>query len=210
MKAMSTRRISARERASSAKTALPSAPETASAAVRSTAFGRRPLELGGDPAADDLEHRLGERDVGKRGAVHDGEQAEAIAVAIAQEERRVRVHALGREQAARLELAARPLTTWRNSLPTTCSHGVPAIAYSNGGAALPSSRLAACAPRLRLVGEDGDETGRGAEAVGHLANEVVEERRARRPRCRQGDPMQRLRVSLPGAGLGGGRGHEPV
>jgi hypothetical protein len=42
---------------------------------------------------------------------------------------------------------------------------------------------------LGLVGEDGDETGRGAEALGHLANEVVEEGGARGPRCRQRDPM---------------------
>jgi hypothetical protein len=101
--------------------------------------------------------------------------------------------------------------TWRNSLPTTCSHGVPAIAYSNGRQP-PAVEQAGGGSHsgLGLVGEDGDETGRGAEALGHLANEVVEEGGARGPRCRQRDPMQRLRVSFPGRGLGGGRGHEPV
>ena len=70
------------------------------------ALGRRSLELGRDPAADDLEHRLGQRDVGERRAIHDGEQAEAIALAVAERKRSVRVHAFRREQ------AARPGTRW--------------------------------------------------------------------------------------------------
>jgi hypothetical protein len=165
----------------------------------------------GDPAADDLEHRLGERDVGERRAIHDGEQTQAFAVAVAERERGVRVHSFGREQAARLELgrqAARHVAELAaDDLLARCAgdrvferHEPLAVEQGGGGA----NAL------LAVVGEDRDQADRGAEAVGHLATEVVEERRTRRARCRKGDAMECLRVSIPGGGLEGDRNHDPV
>jgi hypothetical protein len=174
-------------------------------------FGGGSLELGGDPTADDLEHRLCERDVGERRAIHDGEQAQPFAVAVAEREGGVRVHAFGCEQAARPELgrqaahhvaefAADDLLAWRSGDRVFERH--EALAVEQGSCS--ANAL------LAVVGEDGDQTRRGAEAVGHLANEVVEERRTRRASGRKGDAVQRLRVSVPGGGLDGGRNHEPV
>jgi hypothetical protein len=201
--------MSASDFASSKNTASPPAAETASAARRRTAFRRRSLELGGDAAADDLEHGLGERDVGERRAVHDGEQAEPLAVAVAKRERGVRIHSLRREQAARLELGGEAADDVAEFAADDLFARRPCDPVLERREALAvEQRAGRPHARLRVVGEDGDESGRRAEALRHLGDEVVEQVRARRPRRCERDAVQRSRVSVPGGGLRGDRRHE--
>ena len=171
-------------------------------------IGAGPLELDGDPAADDLQHRLGEDRVGDRPAVHRDEQPELKAVAVAERVRRIRIHSLRREDRAGLELARHAALDERNSVPTTCAHGVPSRAYSKLRSGLPSSTPATLRRRVCASSAiDRDEGDGDLQAGRGLAHEVVEEGRAGAVGGRQRGPAQRLRVAVPVLRLDRGGGH---
>jgi hypothetical protein len=167
------------------------------------AFGRLLLELGGDPVADDLEDGLGEGDVGERAAVHRREQAEPFAVAVAQRIRRVRIHSLAANRLVARNSSARPLATWRNSVPVTCSQGDPARAYSNGVSNLPSRieaivRTRVCvssvktatrpeaAPRLAITSRSRSAKSDGPDGLAAASATRCKVRRVRVPAGRSG------------------------
>jgi len=132
-------------------------------------------------------------------------------VAVAERERRIRVHPLGREQAAAAELR-------RHAGADVSELGADDLLAGGTGQVVFEARerspVEAAGDRadtgLRVVSEDGDQPGGRAQAFRHLAHQVVEQGRAGRPCSGERDAMQRLSVCIPAFGIAPREGHAPV